>query len=548
MPTNKPAAEKTAARTPERTADPAGKAENRGRLREILGVLARHEIVKGLTPEKLRRIVEELGPTFVKLGQLLSMRPDMLPAAYCRELEKLRTDAYPLPFEEVRAVVEEEYGARLETVFSRFEKEPLGSASIAQAHAAVLKSGARVVVKVQRPGIRDTMARDVALLHKAVRLLKLTGGAGDVVDFHAVLNEMWFAAQQEMDFLIEARHMEEFAAHNREAVYIACPAVEHRYTTARVLVMEYVGGLAVDDLEGLKKAGYDPREIGVKLADNYVKQIIEDGFFHADPHPGNLRVRGGQIVWLDFGMMGRLSQRDKRLFRQAVRAIAEKDVSALKDMILTIGIHDGPIHHARLYGDIDGLLTQYGGMGLAEMNFGRMLEEFLAVAQRNGIAMPEGITMLSRGALTIQGVLAKLDPDLNVVEIMANRLSAELLRDLDVKKELKEGGKSLLVSARKAADIPAQLSDLLNMSIKGQAKMNLELTGSEEPLAHVDRMVNRLALSLLAAALLVGSSLLCTTDMQPKVLGIPLLGAAGYLISLALAGYLLAGAWKNRKR
>lgn len=182
------------------------------------------------------------------------------------------------------------------------------------------------------------------------------------------------------------------------------------------------------------------------------------------------------------------------------------------------------------------------------MNFGRMLEEFLAVAQRNGIAMPEGITMLSRGALTIQGVLAKLDPDLNVVEIMANRLSAELLRDLDVKKELKEGGKSLLVSARKAADIPAQLSDLLNMSIKGQAKMNLELTGSEEPLAHVDRMVNRLALSLLAAALLVGSSLLCTTDMQPKVLGIPLLGAAGYLISLALAGYLLAGAWKNRKR
>lgn len=247
-------------------------------------------------------------------------------------------------------------------------------------------------------------------------------------------------------------------------------------------------------------------------------------------------------------MMGRLSQRDQAPFRQAVRAIAEKDVSALKDMILTIGIHDGPIHHARLYGDIDALLTQYGGMGLAEMNFGRMLEEFLAVAQRNGIAMPEGITMLSRGALTIQGVLAKLDPDLNVVEIMANRLSAELLRDLDVKKELKEGGKSLLVSARKAADIPAQLSDLLNMSIKGQAKMNLERPAPRSRWRMLTEWSTGWPCPCWAAALLVGSSLLCTTDMQPKVLGIPLLGAAGYLISLALAGYLLAGAWKNRKR
>ena len=530
-------------------AAPAGRPEEtQNRLKEILQVLARHDIVKGMTPEKLRSIVEDLGPTFVKLGQIMSMRQDMLPAAYCRELSKLRTEVSPMPFDEVRQVIEEEYDTRLERVFASFDRQPLGAASIAQAHAAVLRDGSPVVVKVQRQGIRDVMARDIQLLRKAARILKAASSAGNALDFGVILNEMWAVAQQEMDFLIEARNAGEFYKLNQDVAYVTCPQIHSQVTTSRVLVMEYIEGFDLDRPGILTDNGYDLEEIGLKLADNYVKQIIDDGFFHADPHPGNLRIREGQIVFLDLGMMGRLSQRDKNLFRQAVRAIAEHDVNALKDALLTLGVHNGRINHTRLYGDIEDLLTQYGSMGLADMDLGRMLEEFLGLANSHGISMPEGVTMLTRGMLTIQGVLASLAPELNLVQIMANRMLGEAARDFDLLAELKDGGKTLAASGRKAVALPAQLSDLLGMTIKGQTKVNLELTGSDEPLAQVDRMVNKLVLALLSAALLVGSSLICTTDMKPKLLGIPMLGAFGFFIALILMGYLLVDTFRKKRR
>lgn len=530
-------------------AAPAGRPEEtQNRLKEILQVLARHDIVKGMTPEKLRNIVEDLGPTFVKLGQIMSMRQDMLPAAYCRELSKLRTEVSPMPFDEVRQVIEEEYDTRLERVFASFDRQPLGAASIAQAHAAVLRDGSPVVVKVQRQGIRDVMARDIQLLRKAARILKAASSAGNALDFGVILNEMWAVAQQEMDFLIEARNAGEFYKLNQDVAYVTCPQIHSQVTTSRVLVMEYIEGFDLDQPDILTDNGYDLEEIGLKLADNYVKQIIDDGFFHADPHPGNLRIREGQIVFLDLGMMGRLSQRDKALFRQAVRAIAEHNVNALKDVLLTLGVHNGRINHTRLYGDIEDLLTQYGSMGLADMDLGRMLEEFLGLANSHGISMPEGVTMLTRGMLTIQGVLASLAPELNLVQIMANRMLGEAARDFDLLAELKDGGKTLAASGRKAVALPAQLSDLLGMTIKGQTKVNLELTGSDEPLAQVDRMVNKLVLALLSAALLVGSSLICTTDMKPKLLGIPMLGAFGFFIALILMGYLLVDTFRKKRR
>ena len=530
-------------------AAPAGRPEEtQNRLKEILQVLARHDIVKGMTPEKLRNIVEDLGPTFVKLGQIMSMRQDMLPAAYCRELSKLRTEVSPMPFDEVRQVIEEEYDTRLERVFASFDRQPLGAASIAQAHAAVLRDGSPVVVKVQRQGIRDVMARDIQLLRKAARILKAASSAGNALDFGVILNEMWAVAQQEMDFLIEARNAGEFYKLNQDVAYVTCPQIHSQVTPSRVLVMEYIEGFDLDRPDILTDNGYDLEEIGLKLADNYVKQIIDDGFFHADPHPGNLRIREGQIVFLDLGMMGRLSQRDKALFRQAVRAIAEHNVNALKDVLLTLGVHNGRINHTRLDGDIEDLLTQYGSMGLADMDLGRMLEEFLGLANSHGISMPEGVTMLTRGMLTIQGVLASLAPELNLVQIMANRMLGEAARDFDLLAELKDGGKTLAASGRKAVALPAQLSDLLGMTIKGQTKVNLELTGSDEPLAQVDRMVNKLVLALLSAALLVGSSLICTTDMKPKLLGIPMLGAFGFFIALILMGYLLVDTFRKKRR
>ena len=516
-----------------------------GRLREILGILAKHKVVLGMTPEKLRAIVEDMGPTFVKLGQIMSMRRDMLPAAYCAELGKLRAQVRPMPFDQVRQVIEEEYRTRLGRVFASVEEEPLGSASIAQVHAATLLDGKRVVIKVQRPGIREVMARDIALLHRASRFLRIAGNTGDVLDFDMVLDEMWAAAQQEMDFLIEAENAEEFYEKNRDVRYVSCPKVERKHTTSRVLVMEYVDGAGIIDLDTLRSTGYDLHEVGEKLAASYVKQVIDDGFFHADPHPGNIRVRGGQLVFIDMGMMGRLSDRDRKLLRQAVEAVAAHDVETLSTVLLTLGVTRGRVNHAKLYEDIDDFLTRYGSMELGNMDLAVIFEELMGLAKTHQISLPKGISMLGRGVLTLEGVLSTVSPEINLVEIMANQMSSEILGTVDWQKETVDGIRAVLRSGRRAADVPAQLSDLLRATIKGQTKLNFEVTGSEQPLGQIDRMVNKLIACILAAALLVGSCLICTTDMTPRVLDIPVLGLLGFLAALILGGWILISSRKK---
>ncbi|MEE1162482.1 MAG: AarF/ABC1/UbiB kinase family protein, partial [Lachnospiraceae bacterium] len=294
------------------------KMDNRSRMKEIREVLFRNHITRGVTPEKLRVILEELGPTYIKLGQIMSLHSDILPKAYCDELVKLNYDVTPMPFSEVEEVINRSYREDWHQYFKTIDQEPLGSASIAQVHRAVLLTGEEVVVKVQRKGIYDMMARDIGLLHRIVRLMPSVGGLKNVVDLGMILDEMWAVAQEEMDFLKEAANIEEFTRNNTGIAYVRVPHLYREYTTSRVLVMEYVGGCAINDRDHLLGRGYDLEEVGRKFINNYIKQVMEDGFFHADPHPGNVKVHDGKIVWIDMGMMGRLSNRDKALMERAI--------------------------------------------------------------------------------------------------------------------------------------------------------------------------------------------------------------------------------------
>ena len=262
--------------------------DNRSRMKEIREVLFRNHITRGVTPEKLRVILEELGPTYIKLGQIMSLHSDILPKAYCDELVKLNYDVTPMPFSEVEEVINRSYREDWHQYFKTIDQESLGSASIAQVHRAVLLTGEEVVIKVQRKGIYDMMARDIGLLHRIVRLMPSVGGLKNVVDLGMILDEMWAVAQEEMDFLKEAANIEEFTRNNTGIAYVRVPHLYREYTTSRVLVMEYVGGCAINDREHLLSRGYDLEEVGRKLINNYVIQVMEDGFFHADPHPGNV--------------------------------------------------------------------------------------------------------------------------------------------------------------------------------------------------------------------------------------------------------------------
>lgn len=522
---------------------------NGRRLKIIISILVKHEITKGLTPEKLRLIIEDLGPTFIKIGQIMSMRRDIFPSEYCIELEKLRSQVTPMPFDEFIRIIEEEYDCPVDEVFRTINRFPLGSASIAQVHAAELVDGAKVVIKVQRPGIYKVMAQDVVLLNRATGILNLASNIGDVVDFKMIVDEMWSTAQQEMDFLFEAKNAQLFNELNAEIKYIGCPRIYNQFTTSKVLVMEDIVGIEINEKKRLQDAGYDLQEIGVKLAENYVKQIIDDGFFHADPHPGNIFIRNGQIVWIDLGMMGKLSKREMGLLRRSVKAVASRDVESLEGAILSLGVHKSRrINHSLLYESIDRMLDVYGTEELSNINMGRFLEEILRIAAENHIGMPRGISMLSRGMITIEGVIAEISPDANFVRIMANHMAGQQVANFDLNNFMETNRRKILISGEKAISVPGQISDFLSLANKGQLKVNLEVMGSDEPLAEIDKMVNKIVICIILAALLIGSSFIATTDMTPQFMGIPALGALGYFTAIILSLALTISIHRKKRK
>ena len=514
------------------------KIDNRARLREITAVLRKHHISRGVTPEKLRAILEELGPTYVKLGQIMSLHSDVLPQRYCDELMKLTSEVTPMPFSEVEEVINRSYREDWRNIFASIEHNTLGSASIAQVHKARLLDGRDVIVKVERKGIYDTMARDIGLLKRAVGILPPIGGLKNVVDLEMVLDELWSTAQEEMDLLKEAANMEEFARNNQGINYIRCPKLYHEYTTSRVLVMEYIGGCPVDDKNKLLAEGYDLGEIGRKLVNNYIKQVMEDGFFHADPHPGNVKVMDGKIVWIDMGMMGRLTYRDRNLMATAVRAIAVGDIAVLESTILELGDVQGKIDSGKLYGELRDLMDRYGNASMGSIDAVEFFKDVMEIMKGNDIRLPHGMTMLVRGLTQMQGVLLNISPDINMAEIAAGRLREEMLQNFDWKKEAGKTGRRIYKAAGRTLDIPPLVKIALEEYLKGQARINMELDSTRKFSQLMRRLVRNLVMGLWVMALLISSSIICTTDMQPRLLGIPALGFFGYSLAFVICLYV----------
>ena len=512
--------------------------EYRTRLKEITSVLHKYGITRGITPQKLRMILEDLGPTYIKIGQIMSLHSDILPKRYCDELMRLRSEVTPMEFPEVKEVIEQAYGCPWNEIFAFISDTPLGSASIAQVHRAELLSGEQVVIKVQRTGIYEIMARDIGLLRKAVKLMPPISLKG-MADFDQVLDELWNVTREEMNFLTEASNMEEFARRNEDVVYVRTPKLYQEYTTMHVLVMEYIEGPAIDDKEKLLSGGYDLEEIGIKLIDNYIKQVMEDGFFHADPHPGNVKVQDGKIVWIDMGMMGRLTERDKELIGKAIRGIAENDIGMIQEAVMALGEFKEKPDQSVLYEDISELMSKYGSLDMGEIDVAEVMMDLMEVMKENKIRMPHGLTMLARGLTNMEGVLADIAPQINMIEIASRHITEMMWKDLDWKKELKHAGKNLYRSMHKAVEVPGLAADALHGLMKGQTRVNLDLHVSND-LAHLlRRLVRNVVMGLWVMALLISSSIICTTDMKPKIWGIPAIGVIGYLFAFAIVMYVL---------
>ena len=518
------------------------------RLKEIVAVLRDRELLQGVTPVKVRQVLEDLGPTFVKLGQIISMRPDFLPNEYQAELTRLQSEVKPMDFSVVKEIVQREYNQSWDGIFASIDEHAMGSASIAQVHRASLLNGDRVVIKVQRPGIYEVMAKDIALLKKAISLLNLVRDSEGVVNLESIVDEMWEIAKQEMDFLLEADHIEEFAHLNKDDENILCPKVNRQLTTQRILVMECMEGIPLDDGEGLQAACVDMERIGRRLGINYVKQMIDDGFFHADPHPGNIWVKDGRIIWLDLGMMGRLSVRDRNSFRHAIMALVTNDVYGMKEAVLALGMPRGKVDHIQLYDDVAALMAQYGDLDFEHLKAGEVARKILMVLKSNNIAIPHGFSMFARGVMIMEGVMTRCCPQVNFSEIFAKGLRVSMEKDFSWLAELNKFKRDSYMLMKKSIQLPEQISDILKMTLSGQTKVNLDLTGSQEPLQKLDSMINKMIMAIISAALLLGSSTICTTQMEPKIMEIPLLGVLGYLAAMVLCSKLLWSIIKTDRR
>ena len=523
------------------------------RLGQILRIARQFDIFHGLTPVKMRLMLEALGPTFVKAGQILSMRSEMLPASFCDELAKLRADADPMPYRVVLDTLRAEYGRPVNEIFSHIDAQPLGSASLAQVHRATLVTGEDVAVKVQRPGVRETMAQDVAIMRSIAQGASRVMRTSQVVDLTGVVEELWSTFESETDFLVEARNLAEFKRFSEPFRYMDCPKPYPELCTEHVVVMEYVDGISVSRPAELVQAGYDLKEIGTKLVDNYATQILDEGFFHADPHPGNIIVRGGQIVLIDLGMTGRLDQRTRGVLKEMIFAVARQDSPALADGLLRFaGIEANAPDYPALLADLDVIVKEFGTVDLAELNIAAFLTSLTQLAARHGIEVPSTITTVGRALVTLEGLLDEFIPNVNMIQI----ISEHIARSTTVGGAMRNDAKALGIEGRQALrgalGALAELKNATRMLTRGQLRVNMELVGSEEPFRLLSDMVNRLTMALIVVGLFVGSSIVYFARIKPVVFGIPIVGFMGYVVAFVLSCWIVFDIYfkgrKSRKR
>ena len=511
------------------------------RSAEMIAIFARHNFyANGLTPQELRTTLEDLGPTYVKMGQIMSSRVDLLPPVYCKELEKLRENVKPLDPAVAKAVIEQETGKRIDEIYTEFQDEPLGSASIAQVHYGVLKDGTRVVTKVQRPLIADMMRKDFVLLGRLVDLINIVEEDSDeqVIDFKSVIEQLEQVTKAELDFRIEAENTRLF---KKECIddeeRISCPTVIDDLTTERVFTMTYIDGCSIDDTEKLLAEGCDLSEIGSVIVDSYLHQILDVGTFHGDPHQGNILVSHGKPYWIDFGMIGHITDKDIDLIQTAVKGMLIQDANVLVNAVMGMGAASENTDRTKLTHDAEGFIEKYmNAKSVSDINMTEVFDEVMSLAAKNHVSMPGRFTMLARSITTMEGVIEQLCPDLNIFNMLYAKMKERRWQNANIKRELYEKGKELFNAGKKTARIPILASEALDAMVKGKTKVGFELTGYEEPLNRISHFLRYTVLTLVASVLFIGSCILCTTSFKPLLPnGVPLLAVAGIIFSIALA-------------
>lgn len=509
----------------------------------------RRERVDALTKsERVRMALEELGPTFVKMGQVLSTRPDLIPVQFIDELSKLQDEVPPFPFNEAREIIEAELKSPIEDKFEKFDETPLAAASIGQVHRARLKDGEDVIVKVKRPGIRKTIEVDLEImLHLAVLIEKHVEEWG-IYRPTRIVEEFSRTLGREIDYTIEASNTERFARQfvGNPMVYVPC--VFREVTTKRILTMEYVDGVKASKIDRLERDGFDRKIIASRGADLMLEQVFKHGFFHADPHPGNIFILPDNVIcYLDFGMMGRVDRYAREDFADVIYGYVSRDESKIADALLRIVQWDQEPDRRLFERDVADFVEAHLYKPLKELRIEDLLHQLLDLIRRHKLQLPPDIFLMVKALSQVEGLGLVMDPDFDMTERAApfvKRLKLERLIPKRIVGDFLDSGGELVQLLK---EIPRELRDILKQLKQGKANIGFEHRGLERFISEMDRSSNRIAFSLIVASLIVGSSLIIRSDLGPFLLGFPMLGIVGFSIAGVLGLWLIISILRSGK-
>jgi ubiquinone biosynthesis protein len=491
----------------------------------------------------LREMLDELGPTFVKFGQLLSMRPDVLPPDIIAELRGLQDDVSPFPYEQVEEMVRAELGQPIERLFRDFDPVPMAAASIGQVHRATLPNGRDVVVKVQRPGAVRQIEADLNLMYQAARLAKERVRALDFIDAEALVDEFSRSIRQELDYRLEARNADTFRKHFSGHPHVRIPRVYWTYTRPRVLTLEFLDGTQLADVEVLGWAPEQRRRLAEVLTEAWMTMIFRHGFFHGDPHPANVLVFSPDRIGLvDFGLAGRLTDEDVSKATGLFIDVANENIEALPKRLGELGVRYPKEREEEFVAELRELFYRYYGASLAEIDPQQVIRDVFALIYRMNLRLPTRFVLLDKAVATLGSVGIELSPDFNVFEVAKPYARSLLLGRYTPARIASRARRSTINLARIASDFPYQLHDILEEVRDGQIEVGFVHKGLDEFMGKLDVAFNRLVIAMIVASGLIGSSLLgIFAESGPHIVGLHFLSVIGYILSGVLGAWLLWG-------
>ncbi len=482
--------------------------------------------------ERMRLAMEELGPSFIKLGQVLSTRPDVIPRNFVDEFAKLQDNVPSFPFEEVKAQIRLELGQEAENFFSYLEPVPVAAASIAQVHRARLISGEDVVVKVRRPGIVEVVETDIDVLMGLAFLMERHMPGSDIYDPVGLVKEFARTIRREMDFSREGHTIEKIRENFGNDATMYFPKVYWQETGRSVLTMEYIDGIKVSDIAAIERAGLDRKLIARRGADAFLKMVLEHGFFHGDPHPGNVLILPGNVICLlDYGIVGRLDAQLKGYLTDILLAILKRDVDEVISLLSYSGEIGENLNTRALKRDLSEFIDSYYEIPLQEIEVGKMLAEFIDIITTFHIKFQPDLMLLAKSLVIVEGMGRELDPDFDMVEHLRPFMEQAVREKMSPGRFARDMGNTLMSYVNLTRSLPREIREILHRINRNKFKIDLEHRGLDRFSKELDKSINRLSFSLIIAALIIGSSIVMQTNKGPLIMDFPAFAFLGYTIA-----------------